>query len=74
MVCLMHIGKNVDAAELGGYQDVILDACCQNIASTDEIWHPVVETSVVLLTLTQKGNPRSPWYIFISILCSFTLL
>ncbi|KAE9594341.1 hypothetical protein Lal_00001341 [Lupinus albus] len=62
MASLMHIGKNVDTSELGGYQDVILDACCQNIASSDEIWHPVVETSIILVTLTQRSNPRSPWF------------
>lgn len=63
MVSFMHLGKNVDAAELGGYEDVILDACCENIASDDLIWHHVVEASVVLVSLTQKSNPRSPWYI-----------
>lgn len=63
MISLMHVGKNVDAAQLGGYVDVILDACCQNTASDDEIWHHVVEASVVLVTLTQRSNPRSPWYI-----------
>ncbi|TKY47504.1 hypothetical protein E2542_SST29564 [Spatholobus suberectus] len=62
MISLTHVGKNVDAAELGGYLDVILDACCQNMASDDEIWHHVVEASVVLVTLTQGSNPRSPWY------------
>lgn len=63
MITLTHLGRNVDAAELDRYKDVILDACCQNIASDDEIWHLVVEASVVLVTLTQKSNPRSPWYI-----------
>ncbi|KAK7305827.1 hypothetical protein VNO77_43739 [Canavalia gladiata] len=62
MISLAHIGKNVDASELGGYVDVILDACCQNTASDDEIWHHVVEASVVLVTLTQRSNPRSPWF------------
>lgn len=62
MISLMHVGKNVDAAQLGGYVDVILDACCQNTASDDEIWHHVVEASVVLVTLTQRSNPRSPWF------------
>lgn len=62
MICLAHVGKNVDAAELGGYVDVILDACCQNMASDDEIWNHVVEASVVLVALTQKSNPRSPWF------------
>ena len=67
MVCLEHLGKNVGAAEIGSYGDVILDACCQNITSSDEIWHQVVETSVIIATLTQGSNPRSPWYISISI-------
>ncbi|KAL2333325.1 hypothetical protein Fmac_014538 [Flemingia macrophylla] len=62
MISLSHVGRNVDAAELGGYADVILDACCQNTASDDEIWHHVVEASVVLVTLTQRSNPRSPWF------------
>ncbi|XP_014494905.1 uncharacterized protein At2g39910 [Vigna radiata var. radiata] len=62
MISLAHIGRNVDAAELGGYVDAVLDACCQNTASDDEIWHHVVEASVVLVTLTQRSNPRSPWF------------
>ncbi|PON87186.1 Coatomer beta subunit [Trema orientale] len=62
MVSFIHIGKNVDAAELGLYEDVILDACCQNIASDDEIWHLVVEMSVLLVTCFQRSNPRSPWF------------
>lgn len=62
MITLTYLGRNVDAAELDRYKDVILDACCQNIASDDEIWHLVVEASVVLVTLTQKRNPRSPWF------------
>ncbi|KOM39141.1 hypothetical protein LR48_Vigan03g252300 [Vigna angularis] len=62
MISLAHIGRNVDAAELGGYVDAVLDACCQNTACDDEIWHHVVEASVVLVTLTQRSNPRSPWF------------
>ncbi|KAL6554658.1 hypothetical protein OROHE_007397 [Orobanche hederae] len=62
MISLIYLAKNVNAAEIGGYADVILDACCQNIASDDEIWHYVVEMSVRLVTLTQKTNPRSSWY------------
>ncbi|MED6219616.1 hypothetical protein PIB30_037418 [Stylosanthes scabra] len=62
MVCFTHVGKNVAAAEIGSFADVILDACCQNIASTDEIWQQVVEASVVISTLTQRSNPRSPWF------------
>ena len=34
---------NGKAAEFSWYEDVILDACCQNIASSNEIWNPVVE-------------------------------
>ncbi|GFY82138.1 ARM repeat superfamily protein [Actinidia rufa] len=62
MVSFIHLAKNVNAAELGWYEDVILDACCQNIASSDEIWNLVVEMSVVLLTCIQRSNPRSTWF------------
>ncbi|KAL6977440.1 hypothetical protein U1Q18_026239 [Sarracenia purpurea var. burkii] len=62
MSSFIHLAKNVNAAELSWYEDVILDACCQNIASSDEIWHLVVEMSVVLLTCIQRNNPRSPWF------------
>lgn len=65
MISLIHLAKNVNAAELSWYEDVIFDACCQNIASSDEIWHLVVEMSVVLLTCIQQSNPRSSWYIMI---------
>ncbi|XP_028792672.1 uncharacterized protein At2g39910 [Neltuma alba] len=62
MISFTHLAKNVDTTELGGYADVILDACCQNIAASDEIWCHVVETSVVFVTYVQRNNPRSPWY------------
>ncbi|KAK4385369.1 hypothetical protein Sango_2660900 [Sesamum angolense] len=62
MISFIYLAKNVKAEEIGGYADVILDACCQNIASDDEIWHYVVEMSVLLVTLTQQRNPRSSWY------------
>ncbi|KAG6734970.1 hypothetical protein I3842_01G296600 [Carya illinoinensis] len=62
MISLTHLAKNVDATDLGGYEDVILDACCHNIASSDDIWHHVVEMSTLLVTCTQRGNPRSPWF------------
>ncbi|KAM1126183.1 hypothetical protein ACFX2B_040893 [Malus domestica] len=62
MISFIHIAKNVNAAELGWFQDVILDACCQNIASSDEIWELVVEMSVLIVTCTQQSNPRSPWF------------
>ena len=62
MISFTYLAKNVNAAELGSYGDVILDACCQNIASSDEIWHHVVEMSTLLVTCIQSGNPRSPWY------------
>lgn len=67
MLSFIHIAKNVYAAELGWYQDVILDACCQNIASSDEIWHLVVEMSVLIVTCTQQSNPRSAWYTCFSL-------
>lgn len=62
MISFIHLAKNVNSAELGWYQDVILDACCQNVASSDEIWEYVVEMSVLLVACTQKSNPRSSWY------------
>ncbi|XP_027161417.1 uncharacterized protein At2g39910 isoform X3 [Coffea eugenioides] len=62
MLSFIHLAKNVNAAEIGWYEDVILDACCQNIASSEEIWQDVVEMSVLLVTFTQRSNPRSPWY------------
>ncbi|KAI3458603.1 hypothetical protein Pfo_015266 [Paulownia fortunei] len=62
MISFIYLAKNVNAAEIGGYADVILDACCQNVASDDEIWQYVVEMSVLLVTLTQQSNPRSSWY------------
>ncbi|KAK4579394.1 hypothetical protein RGQ29_029170 [Quercus rubra] len=62
MISFIHLAKNVSAVELGSYGDVILDACCQNIASSDEIWHHVVEMSTLLVTCIQSGNPRSPWF------------
>lgn len=62
MFSFIHLGLNVNPAELGGYVDVILEACCSNIVSNDEIWHLAVEMSVLLVTSTQRNNPRSPWY------------
>ncbi|KAM7499332.1 hypothetical protein LguiA_023746 [Lonicera macranthoides] len=62
MISIIHLAKNVNSAELGWYGDVILDACLQNIASSDEIWEYVVEMSVLLSTSTQPSNPRSSWY------------
>ncbi|KAK4717429.1 hypothetical protein R3W88_015767 [Solanum pinnatisectum] len=62
MISLIYLAKNVNAAEIGWYEDVILDACCQNIASDDEIWERVVQMSVLMVTFTQKSNPRSIWY------------
>ncbi|XP_047961924.1 uncharacterized protein At2g39910 [Salvia hispanica] len=61
MISFIHLAKTVNAAEIGGYADVVLDACCQNIASDDEIWQYVVEMSVLLIALLQKNNPRSSW-------------
>lgn len=62
MISFIHLGKIVNAADFGSYVDVILDACCQNVASDDEIWDYVVEMSVLLFTSTQRNNPRSQWY------------
>ncbi|KAK6234293.1 hypothetical protein QUC31_006699 [Theobroma cacao] len=62
MISFIHVAKNVNAPELGWYGDVILDACCQNIASSDEIWLYVVEMSVLLVTCIQGDNPRSSWF------------
>ncbi|GJM97587.1 hypothetical protein PR202_ga14523 [Eleusine coracana subsp. coracana] len=65
MVSFMHIARNVKVTELNLYEDAILDACCHNIAADDELWYRVVEVSVLLLTCTQRSNPRSPWYILL---------
>ncbi|GKB70955.1 armadillo-like helical domain-containing protein [Tanacetum coccineum] len=62
LITFIHLAKHVKAAEFSLYEDVILDACCQNIASDDEIWEYVVEMSVLLVTSTQENNPRSSWY------------
>lgn len=62
MISFIHIAKNVNTAELGGYGDVILDACCHNIVSDDGIWPHAVEMSVLLATSLQRDNPRSPWF------------
>ncbi|XP_010505689.1 PREDICTED: uncharacterized protein At2g39910 isoform X1 [Camelina sativa] len=62
IISLVHLAKNVTSGDLGLYGDVVLDACCQNIASDDEIWIHVVELSVLLVTKLHPNNPRSPWY------------
>ncbi|KAL5223531.1 hypothetical protein ABZP36_010170 [Zizania latifolia] len=62
MVSFMHIAKNVKVTELNLYEDAILDACCHNIPADDELWYQIVEVSVLLLTCSQRSNPRSPWY------------
>ncbi|KAI3783450.1 hypothetical protein L1987_42532 [Smallanthus sonchifolius] len=62
MVTLIHLAKHVSCSEFSLYEDVMLDACCQNIASSDEIWEHVVEMSVLLVTCTQQNNPRSSWF------------
>jgi hypothetical protein len=64
MVTFIHITNNVSPAELSWYEEAILDACCRNIPASDELWYHAVEVSVLLLTHTQKSNPRSPWYNF----------
>ncbi|KAL4369471.1 hypothetical protein GQ457_05G032110 [Hibiscus cannabinus] len=40
----------------------VLYACCQNIASADEIWQYLVEMSALLVTCIQRDNPRSLWF------------
>lgn len=72
MVSFIHIGKIVDTNEIGCYEGVILDACCHNIASSDEIWHLVVEMSVLFVTRTHPSNPRIAWYVFF--VCTFVTL
>ncbi|XXG51595.1 hypothetical protein AAC387_Pa03g0128 [Persea americana] len=62
MIVFIHLARNVNAAELGWYEDAILDACCQNIASSDELWHHIVEMSVLMITCMQRSNPRSSWF------------
>jgi hypothetical protein len=73
MVSFMHIARNVKVTELNLYEDAILDACCHNIAADDDLWYHVVEVSVLLLTCTQRSNPRSPWYILFQVLNLFQL-
>ncbi|XP_076925457.1 uncharacterized protein At2g39910-like [Bidens hawaiensis] len=62
MIVFIHLAKHVSCSEFSVYEDVILDACCQNIALSDEIWEHVVEMSVLLVSRTQKNNPRSVWF------------
>ncbi|KQK17320.1 uncharacterized protein At2g39910 [Brachypodium distachyon] len=62
VVSFMHIAKNVKVTELSLYEDAILDACCNYIPADDDLWYHIVEVSVLLLTCTQRSNPRSPWY------------
>ncbi|KAJ0262390.1 Uncharacterized protein HA466_0053300 [Hirschfeldia incana] len=62
MISFVHIAKAMSSGDLGSYGDVVLDACCQNIASDDEIWIHVVELSVLLVTKLHPDNPRSSWY------------
>ncbi|KAK8967945.1 hypothetical protein KSP40_PGU002587 [Platanthera guangdongensis] len=62
MFTLIHLGKNVNAAELGWYEEAFLDVCCRNIAASDDLWSRTVEVSALLLTCTQRKNPRSTWF------------
>ncbi|KAJ4792341.1 ARM repeat superfamily protein [Rhynchospora pubera] len=62
MFSFIHIANNVSTAEFSLYEEAVLDACCRNIPASDELWHHVVEVSVLLLTYTRKSNPRSPWF------------
>lgn len=74
MISFIHIAKNANTSDLGGYGDVILDACCHNIVSSDEIWNHAVEMSVLFVTSLQRNNPRSKWYTILSLqLLSFVL-
>lgn len=67
MITFIHLGKNMKAAEFNPFEDVILDTCCQNIVSSDEIWHIAVEMTVLLVTCIHGSNPRSSWYA--SLIC-----
>ncbi|KAG2332399.1 hypothetical protein Bca4012_018020 [Brassica carinata] len=62
VISFVHLAKTTSSGDLGSYGDVVLDACCQNIASDDEIWIHVVELSVLLVTKLHPNNPRSSWY------------
>ncbi|KAK2983252.1 hypothetical protein RJ640_023372 [Escallonia rubra] len=60
MISFIHLAKNVNAAELSWYEDVILDACCQNVAGSDEIWDYVVEMYEKLLNEMLSHLERQP--------------
>ncbi|KAL9251718.1 hypothetical protein AKJ16_DCAP00018 [Drosera capensis] len=60
MLSFIHLGLNVNPAQLGGYVDVILDACCSNIISNDEIWHLAVEMYEKLLNEMLGHLERQP--------------
>ncbi|XP_031501320.1 uncharacterized protein At2g39910 isoform X2 [Nymphaea colorata] len=62
IISFLHIAKNMNMAELDWYADVILDACCRNIPANDDIWHSTIEMTVLLVTCTQRRNPRCSWY------------
>ncbi|PKU72262.1 uncharacterized protein At2g39910 isoform X2 [Dendrobium catenatum] len=62
MLALIHLGKNVNATELGWYEEAFLDVCCRNIATSDDLWSRIIEVSTLLLTCTQRKNPRSSWF------------
>ncbi|KAE8724345.1 hypothetical protein F3Y22_tig00010533pilonHSYRG00215 [Hibiscus syriacus] len=62
MISFIHAAKNVNTGAFDLYGDMILDACCWNIASTDAIWKYVVEMSVLLVTCIHRDNPRSLWF------------
>ncbi|CAI0411051.1 unnamed protein product [Linum tenue] len=46
----------------------------ENIASADEIWHLVVEMSVLLVSSIHQSNPRSHWYMGLVLLAHFRRL
>ncbi|XP_020578500.1 uncharacterized protein At2g39910 [Phalaenopsis equestris] len=62
MFVLIHLGKNVNAAELAWYEEAFLDVCCRNIAASDDLWPRIIEVSTLLVICTQQKNPRSSWF------------
>lgn len=62
MLVLIHLGKNVNTTELELYEEAFLDVCFRNIAASDDLWSLTIEVTVLLLTCTQRKNPRSTWF------------
>ncbi|KAJ6350322.1 hypothetical protein OIU78_006482 [Salix suchowensis] len=67
MISFTHLAKNVNAAELSQYEDVILDACCQNIVSDDEIWFEKMLNEMLGHLERQPRNKdrRVAWLTFV---------